>query len=313
MVFKNKILHLLSLSLVFKFSLVANAQMGGNRATELSTNQKLTQLSVAAANSHIAIEGTCQKRVTPTSMRLIWAVTAEEKEAVACRKSTEAKVEKITAALASLRIGKEKIFEDFISAIPRFEWVEGEQNALIETQTGYRMQTNLHIAAETNEQAMKVVEAALNSGLTDLIGVDYTADLTQPQNDARLGAIAAAKKKSETILSAIFDEKPKAINVQEQTQVRLPADMYDSFENVAANNLTTHYKDQRNHIFAYRPQNAYYAGQTKAADDKSHVLPMKPEIVVESTVVIYYQSPSTRTIVDQKNDGFVHRDQSRLE
>jgi hypothetical protein len=164
------------------------------------------------------------------------------------------------------------------------------------------MQTNLHIAVETNEQAMKVVEIALNAGLTDLIGVDYAADLSQAQNDARLGAIAAAMKKSEMLLSAVFDEKPKPINLQEQTQVRLPADMYHSFENVAANNLTTRYDDRRNRIFAYRPKNTYYAGQTNAADDKSYALPMKPEIVVESKVVIYYQSPSTRPISDQKDD-----------
>ena len=302
MVFKN---HRLFTSFVGIFCLLAqqaSAQMSGNRATQISASQILQPLSVAAANSHIAIEGTCQKRVTPTSIRLIWAVTAEEKEAVGCRKSTQAKIEKITAALAAIRIGKDKIYEDFISAIPRFEWIEGEGDALIETQTGYRMQTNLHIAVETNEQAMKVVEAALNSGLTDLIGVDYTADLTQSQNDARLGAIAAAKKKSETLLSAIFDVQPKPINVQEQTQTRFPADMYDSFENVAAQDLAMRYDDRRNRVFAYRPKNTYYAGQTKAADDKSYALPMKPEIVVESTVVLYYQSPSTRVVVDQKSD-----------
>lgn len=284
--------------LLFSVLLIQNAkaQISGNRATEMSAAQKLPQLSVSAANSHIAVEGTCQKRVTPTSIRLIWAVTAEEKDAFTCRKSTEAKVLRTTSALSPLRIGRDKIFEDFISAIPRFEWVEGDRNALVETQSGYRMQTNLHVAVETNEQAMRVIDAALNAGLTDLIGVDYTADLTEVQNEARLGAIAAAKKKSETLLSAIFDEKPKPINVQEQTQVRLPADMYDSFENVAANSLTTRYDDRRNHIFAYRPKNSYYAGLTRSADDKSYELPMRPEIVIESTVVIYYQSPSTRSV-----------------
>lgn len=295
----------LFMSLLGYFCLIAQpaaAQMSGNRATELAASRTMQLLSVSAANSHIAIEGTCQKRVTPTSIRLIWAVTAEEEDAAACRKSTQAKIETTTAALAAIRIGKDKIYEDFISAIPRFEWTEGERNTLIETQTGYRMQTNLHIAAETNEQAIKVVEAALGAGLTDLIGVDYAADLTQSQNEARFGAIAAAKRKSETILTAIFDVPPKAINVQERTQVRFPADMYDSFENVAANNLETRYDDRRSRVFAYRPKNTYYAGQTKAADDKSYALPMKPEIIVESTVVIYYQSPSTRVIGDPKDD-----------
>jgi uncharacterized protein YggE len=302
MTFKNCSLLCLTFSFFVFCQQVVEAQMSGNRATEMSKNGQLPQLSVSAANSHIAIEGTCQKRVTPTSIRLIWAVTAEEKDAFACRKSTQAKVEKTSAALATFSVGKDKIFEDFISAIPRFAWIEGEENALIETQTGYRMQTNLHIAVETNEQAMKVIDAALNSGLTDLIGVDYTADLALAQRDARLGAIAAAKKKSDTLLTAIFGERPQPINVQEQTQVRLPADMYDSFENVAANNVTPRYDDRRNYIFAYRPKNTYYAGQTKAADDKSYTLPMKPEIVVESTVVIYYQSPSTRAIEVEKDN-----------
>lgn len=281
----------------------AFAQISGNRATDLSGYREMAPLSVAEANSHIAIEGTCQKRVTPTSIRLIWAITAEENDAAVCRKSTQAKIEKTTTALAAFRVGKDKIYEDFISAIPRFEWSEkAESNAIVETQTGYRMQTNLHIAVETNELAMKVVEAALASGLTDLIGVDYAADLTQAQNDSRFGAIAAAKKKADTLLSAIFGVQPTAINVQEQTLARFPDDMYDSFENVAANNLSTRFDDHRNRIFAYRPKNTYYAGQTKAADEKSYALPMKPEIVVESKVVIYYQSPSTRTVMVEKGD-----------
>jgi uncharacterized protein YggE len=283
----------------------ANAQMSGTRATELSVPASIPPLTVAAANSHIAVEGTCQKRVTPTSIRLIWAVTAEDKDAATCRKITQSKIEKTTSGLTAIRVGKDKIFEDFVSAIPRFEWIaerREDEEALVETETGYRMQTNLHIAVETNEQAMKVVEVALTSGLTDLIGVDYAADLEQAQNEARLGAIAAAKKKSETLLSAIFEVKPKTINVQEHTQVRFPNDMYDSFENIAANNLTTRSDDRRHRIAAYRPKNTYYAGQTRAADNKSYALPMKPEIVVESKVVIYYQSPSDLAIATQKSD-----------
>ncbi len=283
----------------------ADAQMSGNRATVLSTPSTMAQLTVAAANSHISIEGTCQKRVTPTSIRLIWAVTAEDKDAATCRKLTRAKIEKTSAGLAAIRVGKEKIFEDFISAIPRFEWIaesRDDEEALLETQTGYRMQTNLHIAVETNEQAMSVVDVALASGLTDLIGVDYAADLEQAQNEARLGAMAAAKRKSEMLLSALFEVKPKAINLQEETLVRFPDDLYDSFENVAANNLTTRYDDRRHRIAAYRPKNTYYAGQLRAADDKSYALPMKPEIVVESKVVIYYQSPSNRVITNQRSD-----------
>jgi uncharacterized protein YggE len=305
MSFRNRWLLALAFTSIGLVCNTGKAQISGNRATSMTARPCLPLLSVAAANSHITVDGKCQKRVTPTSMRLIWAITSEAQDAASCRKETQSKVEKMTASLLAMRLDKEDIFEDFISAIPRFEWTfeskDGE-NILIEKQTGYRMQTNLHIAVKTNEQAMKVIEQALAQGLTDLIGVDYAADLEQVQEEARRGAIAAAKKKAETVLNAVFDAEPKVINVQEQTQVWYPHELYRSFENVASNNLTTRYDDRRNRVEAYRPKNTYYAGQTKPADKKSYALPMKPEIVVESRVVIYYQSPSTRLPVRQDND-----------
>ncbi len=279
------------------------AQMAGMRTDSMPSENVLTPLTVEAANSHIAITGTCQKRVKPTSIRLIWAVVAEDADASKCRQLSKEKVAKVTAAWQQMGIGADQIVEDFISAVPKFDWIQetrGEEGTLVEQQTGYRLQTNLHVKVKSDEEALESVNAALTAGLTDLIGVDYAADLEQIQEQALAGAISAATKKSSLLMNVMFDSQPKPINLQEVTKVHLPAEMYHSFENVANSNVTVRYDDRRARIAAYRPKNTYYSGLTKEADDKDWALPMSPEIVVESTVTLYYQSPSTREIVSGK-------------
>jgi uncharacterized protein YggE len=234
-------------------------------------------------------------------MRLIWAVSSEESDAVKCSETIRAAIQRVVTAWDGAGIKPDAVVEDFISAIPQFEWTRDKidvETVWKEVQVGYRMQTNLHVRVETNEQAEKVIEVALANGLSDLIGVDYAADLAIPQEQARTGAVNAAKKKAESLLAAVFSESPAPVNVQEQTQVFFPDQMYHSFENAASQDFYARRNDDLRQISAYRPRNTYYSGLTRAADDKSYALPMKPEIIVESKVVIYYASPSTRKTSD---------------
>lgn len=276
----------------------AAGQHGGLRAGgSVPVESPVAGLSIDEVHSHLSVEGSCQKRVRPTSVRLIWAVTAEAADAATCRVQVEQKIRAAVSAWSLLGIGQEQIVEDFIAAVPRYEWTEDPAqagNALVERQTGYLVQSNLHVQVPNNEVVVKAISAALAAGLTDLIGVDYAADLEAARKAAREGAIAVAKEKSDQLLSLVFESKPRPINVQEVTRVLYPEHLYRSFEHVASGNLTVRYDDGRARIAAYRPQNTYYAGLVADADNKSWDLPMEPEIVIESRVVIYFQSPSTR-------------------
>ncbi len=277
-------------------SSTTNAQVSGSRATQTSTDNSLTELSVEQANSHIVINGNAQVRVQPTSIRLIWAVTSEGESATACRQTILVQIDRTVRAFKDAGLKDKDISEDFISAIPKFTYdseQQGGEYVLVEKESGFRMQTNLHVSVADHEQAMKIIDAALKSGVTDLIGADYNADLESARKNALKQATEAAKAKSELMLSALFEKQPALINVQEQTKTFFPADMYDSFENASHQQVYSAYRSNSNlrRIEAYRPQNTYYKGLKRAADKRDYGLAMKPEIVIESTVNLYFRSP----------------------
>ncbi len=282
-------------------------QMAGSRRNEdrspPGAEQAERQLSPEVATKYIVVQGTAQRNVRPSELRLIWAVTAEDAEPARCRQLLQQQIKTVCDAWNGIGINANDIVEDFISAIPKYEWMDeqrGDKSFVVEKKTGYRIQSNLHVRAANEKQALQIVDAALSAGVTDLIGVDYMADLSSIQVEARTAALEAAKNKSSQLLSLVFAKTPAPINVSETSIVHFPPELYKSFENVASEEYTTRYDDNRSRIFAYRPKNTYYQGLTAAADDRRYELPMSPEIIVESTVQLYYLSPAATQLGDEK-------------
>ena len=280
----------------------AVAQIAGNRGGDVSMAHPMETLSVETINSHIKVEGSSQVRVKPTAIRMIWAVTTEASTATECRTQMKLQLEKTRSAFLEMGMEPAKVVEDFIAAIPTYEYKVEQQNeerVLVEKQTGYRMQTNLHVAVNSDEQARQVIEAAIASGINDLIGVDYSAELEQAKQQAMAEAVAAAKNRAD-ILLAVMDSKPRPINVQSSNAVYYPDQLYDSFEKVAGQSYRPGYRDNLRSIEAFRPQNTYLRGLSRDADQRTYQLVMYPEIVVECKVVIYYQSPAAE---DDEEEG----------
>ncbi len=90
----------------------------------------------------------------------------------------------------------------------------------------------------------------------------------------------------------MFDERPPIINLQEDTAIRYPESLYESFERVEAGSINTPSRSAMSQIRAFRPRNTYYRGLYTDGDVQADTLPMRPEISVVSTVRLYYESPA---------------------
>jgi len=193
-------------------------------------------------------------------------------------------------------IEDDQVVVDFIAVVPQYQWEiqkQAEQEVGVETKAGYRMQINVHLAVETEAAAQQAIRRAMQLGLTDVIAVDYwSEEIAKARVQARKLALAAAKEKSELLLSALFDQPPRPINIQERTEAHFPASLYESF--TASHEQTVNYSGRRDipMISAHRARNTYYRGMTIDADVHANHLPMKPEISVVSTVRLYYDSPA---------------------
>lgn len=281
----------------------AISQFGGARAgvqnleqTDQAMPGRIPVLKPEVAEAYITIEGTAELRVRPTQIRVVLAISSQAETAQLCRQEINDKVKLLRSEWKKLGIPDAKIVEDFIAAIPHYEWNEEMRenlSVLAERKTGYRMQSNLHVAVANEAAAQRAVDKAFEAGVTDIIAFDYGSDkLDEAKDQARETALKAAKAKSELLLKGLLKEEPIVVNLQEHTTVHHPESLYRSFTNADDQTVTSGWRDNLPRIHAHRPKNTYYRGLTQDADVQPQDLPMQAEITVVSTVRIYYASPA---------------------
>jgi len=280
---------------------LALGQLAGSRAglgEDAAGVADLASLAPDVAQGYIAIDGRAVVRVRATEIRVVLAVTGEGQTAQECQKTVDATIERLKAAWTKMGIAPENVVVDFIAVLPQYAWsVEKQGNVEVGTErkAGFRMQTNVHLAAKGESAAQTAINAAFQEGVTDIIAFDYwSKDLDEVKVAARGQALKAAQSKAEVLLGAIFEKRPPAINVQEQTVVRYPDSLYHSFTNTYDESVTPSFRRDIPLIRAPRSRNTYYRGLVGDGDVQPRELAMSPEISVASTVRLYFASPAAK-------------------
>src|SRR5690606_13984707 len=102
--------------------------------------------------------------------------TSEGETARQCQESIRGTINRLLADWSAMGLAKSAIVEDFIAVLPRYEWrleKRGDVDVGVEQPVGYRMQTNLHLAASDQVQALAALNLAFAEGVTDIIAFDY--------------------------------------------------------------------------------------------------------------------------------------------
>lgn len=273
-------------------------QFGGSSIVGLTSDSvgstDLPLLNRKVAEGFIAIDGSAEVRVKPTEVRIVFAVTSEGKTAQECHTAIAETIQKLKSSWSEMGIPDESIVEDFIAVLPIYKWsIEklGGDEVGVEKKAGFRMQTNVHLAVPNDKNAAKTFQVAFEHGVTDIIAFDYwSKELDETKIKAREQAIKAARSKSDQLFAALFDTAPPIINVQEQTTVHYPKDLYDSFVTTHDEEVSLDWRRNMSFIRAHRPSTTYYRGLSFDGDIQSRDLPMHPEISVVSMVRLYFKS-----------------------
>ncbi|MDA7980821.1 MAG: SIMPL domain-containing protein [Pirellulales bacterium] len=275
----------------------AAAQSSGSRGGMNALGAPmLGSLDPRVVTDYITVESSAEVRVQPTEIRVVLAVTAEGETAQECQNKVQSAIAAAREQWQTMGMNEDQIVVDFIALLPRYKWEIERQNGVdvaVEKPSGFRMQTNVHLATATEAKAQAAIAVAFEQGITDIIAFDYwSSELDEIKVAARKQAIEAAKAKADLLLGAVFDKSPPAINVLEDTEIRYPESLYDSFERVEGGSINTPSRSNISRISAFRPRNTYYRGLYTDGDVQADNLPMKPEISVVSTVRLYYESPA---------------------
>ena len=292
----NRILFFLTyLTITIGQSDSASAQGAGSAFTggQVGNVSQKQKLDFKTATKVIAVNGTAELKVEPEKLRLVFAIMAEKATAAECSNQIKQTQKQIADSISDLGIARDDINGDFISVTPTYEWVNDEQEMIIrQEKTGYRMQHNLHVMCKSEAVAMKVIDIAFDNGISDIIAFDYwCSDLDEQKKRARKKAIEAAKEKS-TILFEIFQKEPEPINIQEQTTVHKPSQLYRTFSRSSSQRIAIprNWRD-RPQVYAATPQLTYLENLPAQTDVQGTTPAMKPQISILSSVTIYYASP----------------------
>lgn len=293
---------------------------GGGGAAYSGQNSSEPQSQFATANHSqlVAVSGTAVLSIKPESLRLVFAINANEETSQACAASVKKAINEIRVGAAKIKVSDEDIVEDFIVVEQKFKWelrkikfknenedqdLDDKDNRSSDTDMekvvqelpdGFRMQTNLHVLCKDERQALDVMDIAFKAGVNDIISFDYWhSDIDSYKKDALKKAIQEAKSKAE-ILLGVFEKKPKLLNIESSETTSYPESLYKTIERShsdANSRLPYSWRDYSK-IRAIRPMITFYEGSKDYSDLSPKRPSMHPEIAVSSTVTLTYGSPA---------------------
>lgn len=261
--------------------------MGGGETPPIESND---------VSRFVRVTGTAEIRVAPTSLRIVFAVTAEGETGAACTSRLTQRIKALTTALTNAGVKPESVVTDYVAMLPVYTWqMEKQQgrDVAVERRSGWILQHNVHVEVPDEPTAQSVIADATAVGVGDVVAVDHWHEsLREVKVEAQAMALAEAQRKAKVFIGALFQKPPLPINFRESTEVVYPKDVYQSFENAYVSRYGARYDSRTPRISAFRPKNTYYAGLYGPIDVQPAAMPMKPEISVVATVDLYYESPA---------------------
>lgn len=144
-------------------------------------------------------------------------------------------------ALANVAIPEKDIFIDMLTFVPVYEYVVERKlfsKTYNEVPQGFEMKKNIHVRFKDERVLDKIVTAAAQNEIYDLVRVDYFVDDMEAVYDKmreKAVKIAAKKEKLQQDLGVNLSNRYRYVN--DQTAVSMPYDNYFQYQAYTNNNL----------------------------------------------------------------------------
>lgn len=273
---------------------------GGGFGTSYNPNRTATSNNLNSDGA-IQVSGASKISVKPQALRLVLALTTKGESADDCSQDIATRIKAIRQSLSTINIADKDIVEDFIMVKQSYQWEikkQDNRDFLVESENGFRMQTNLHILCKNETTALDAIRRAFKQGVKEVVSFDYWhEDLDRYKQEALKKALAAAKSKSEILLS-VFDKRPRVMNVGNKISVSHPSSQYKTLvpDKTDSNRVYSYTNVPK--VFAEHPSITFYQGDNTYSDDSPPSPPMDPNISVVATVTLTFESPREREFLE---------------
>lgn len=161
-------------------------------------------------NQTFDVTGEGKVSATPDKATVIVGVQAQGTTAQEAQDKLNSDINKVSAAIKGVGIDAKDIKTDNYSINPNIDYQNSQKI------TGYNANTNLTVTIRQIDKANQVIDQATQAGANQVGGIQFDqADQTKYQDQARVKAVADAKKKAESAAKIAGFSLGRIVNYQE--------------------------------------------------------------------------------------------------
>ncbi len=228
------------------------------------------------------IEASVLMNVRANEYLAVFGVVQEGATLPEGRQKLDAQLKPFLTALAGLGVKTNDIFVDFIAQNRVYDFVVSGQDAN-EKLTGFEVKKNVAVRFQDYGLLDKMLAAAADSGIFDLIKVDYVVSDTNSYRKQLLAEASKIIKNKEADYARLFGVKMRAVSVAEDKyNAFYPSEMYSSYvaaESGAVNNFNMR-------VTRLRKTSTFYYNALHPAEFDTIIHPAGPEPEVQLTLYL---------------------------
>ncbi|WP_270672187.1 SIMPL domain-containing protein [Aeromonas sp. QDB17] len=168
---------------------------------------------------HLVVSGYAEQKAEPDMLTLNVAVTALEKQGIQAKQQVDTKVAAFFGQLESLGIKRSDVEAGNLLIAPEYRYSQNKPPERV----GYRAQRQLTVKLYQLDKLSQLMDTALAAGLESVSQIEY--GLKSPQTikeQARLGAVADATNKAESLAKAFGMKLGKVYSVEYRNSSPVP-------------------------------------------------------------------------------------------
>jgi uncharacterized protein YggE len=290
--------HAMAVAFAMLSCCAVQAQIAGNSVygqsngkAKAEQNQKslreLTPQDLPPTGSSTLVDANVLMNVKADEFVAVFGVAGEGATVAEVSQKVDETIRQFTDALKAMHIRESEIFVDYI-ADPKIYGYEMSNNSAQERLTGFEMEKNVSVHYSDRALIDKLVAAAANAQIYDLIKVDYIVkDIDQVQSTLMEEASAIIKQKVTQYekLLGIKLEAPAQVYI-ERPAIYYPTDMYDSYTAAESESLSVPPSLQRYTVQRTRHIRTFYFNGLDGNGFDKVINPVVLEPVVQFTLYL---------------------------
>ena len=271
----------------------ASGQESGNRiyGNNGYYQQKRQNNTGALGNSSegYAIEARVLTNLKPDAFVVVFGVNDEGSNAAASNENVNAKIANLIQRIKPLGIDSSDVFIDFITQNRVYDFtVSGTQAS--ENLTGFETKKTVAVRYKSREVFERIVSAATDSHIFDLIKVDYiVSDFDSVRAGLFDAAVKVLKSKERKYANAL-GVSPSAVGLSvERYDVSYPAEAYQRYQAYETGDASVHNTQGASSRVVQRKSFTFFYEPSEGSSFDSVLVPLGLEPMVQFSIYLRMQ------------------------